>query len=83
MVFNGNTWGREADTIGVAYAYLDGGNLDIEHSQVVEVYYRLAINDYLGLTADVQYLDDDLAKADPDQENPGGWAFGVRLTAEF
>jgi porin len=83
LVFNGNARGREADTVGVAYAYLDDGNLDIEHSQVVEADHRIGINDHLGRAADVQYLDDDLAKADPDQENPGGWVFGVRLTAEF
>jgi porin len=31
----GSAWGREADTVGLAYAYLDGGNLDVRHTHVL------------------------------------------------
>ncbi|MCG6985230.1 MAG: carbohydrate porin [Thiocapsa sp.] len=80
---SGSGWGREADTIGIGYAYLEGGNGDIDHSQVFETYYRLGLNDYVGLTADVQYMEDDITWRDPRQENPKGWILGMRLTAEF
>ncbi len=53
----GAAWGRDGDNIGIGYAYVDGGNLEHAHSQAVETYSRLAINDYLALTADVQYLE--------------------------
>jgi hypothetical protein len=42
--------------IGIGYAYLEGGNLDIESTQVVEAHYRLGVNEYLGGTADVRYM---------------------------
>jgi porin len=80
---NGSGWGREPDNIGIGYAYVDGGNLDIESSQVLEAYYRFGVNDYLGITADLQYMSDDRAELDPLQENPDGWIFGLRLTAAF
>lgn len=79
----GGAWGRESDTLGLGYAYLDGGNLDIESTQVFEGYYRFVINDYLALTADVQYMSDDRVQADPTQEDPEGWIVGMRLTAGF
>ena len=79
----GHAWGREADNIGVGCAYLDGGNLDVERTQVFETYYRLGLNDYLGLTADLQYMKDTHTEADPLQQDPAGWIFGLRLTAAF
>lgn len=81
--FRGSGWGREEDNIGIGYAYLDGGNLDVDRSHVAEVYYRAVLNEYVALTADVQYMKDDLIEADPRQEDPDGWIFGLRLTAEF
>ncbi|MGB5831017.1 MAG: carbohydrate porin [Thiohalocapsa sp.] len=80
---SGSAWGREPDNIGIGYAYLAGGNLDFDHTQVVEAYYRLGLNDFLGLTADVQYMKDQRTEVDPLQEDPEGWIFGLRLTAEF
>ncbi len=79
----GNAWGRESDNIGIGYAYLEGGNLDISGSHVFEAYYRVGLNDHVGLTADVQYMSDDRTEVDPLQENPEGWILGMRLTAEF
>jgi len=76
---SGNPWKRDDDNIGLGYAYLDGGNLDISRSQVAEAYYRFVINTYLALSADIQYMKDDLINTD----NPAGFMYGLRLTAEF
>jgi hypothetical protein len=54
--------------VGLAYALVNNGNLDIETSQVLETYYRLVLNDYLAISADVLYLQDDLK----DAKNPSG-----------
>jgi hypothetical protein len=75
----GSPWKRADDNIGIGYAYLDGGNLDISQSQVAEAYYRFVINDNLALSADIQYMKDNLRN----QENPTGFIYGLRLTAEF
>jgi porin len=72
-------WGREADNVGVGYAYLDGGNLDVSSTQVAELYYRFGVNEYLGITADVQYMSDEYEE-DSDVE---GWVLGVRAVAAF
>ena len=79
----GNAWRRPNDNIGLAYAHLQGGNTDVKHSNVFEGYYRASLNQYVAITADVQYMDDDLDKVDPTQRNPHGWIFGLRATAEF
>lgn len=76
--FQGGKWGRPNDNIGLGYAYLDGGNMDINHSQVIEAYYRFVINDYLALSADIQHQQDDLT-----EESPEGFIFGLRVTAEI
>lgn len=78
---SGNLWKRENDSIGLGYAYLNGGNLDIDQTQVLEGYYRLVMNDYFSLTADVQYMKDDY-KDSADSE-PKGVILGLRATAEF
>lgn len=75
----GAGWGRNNDNIGLGYAYLNGGNLDIDTSQVAEAYYRWKLGNILGLTADVQYMKDDYEE----KQNPNGWNFGLRATAEF
>lgn len=77
--FGGAAWGREGDNVGVGYAYLDGGSLDVAHSHVAEVYYRWQLRAGLGLTADLQYQEDELDAA----AGPGGWTFGLRAAAEF
>ena len=77
----GAAWGRDGDNIGIGYAYVDGGNLEHAHSQAVETYYRLAINDYLALTADVQYLKDDYL--DPRADDVEGWILSMRAVVEF
>ena len=75
----GKLWGREKDNVGLAYALMNNGNLAIDKSQVLEAYYRIALNAYLAISADVQYMQDDLK----DAESPRGWILGTRLTAIF
>jgi porin len=77
--FKGTDWGRPADNIGLGYAYVNGGNLDIDKSQVTEVYYRWQLGEVLGLTADLQYQQDDYKTG----SGPHGWIFGLRATAKF
>jgi len=81
--FEGSGWNRDDDDIGIGYAHLGGGNQDIDRSRVFEAYYRAVLNQHTAITADVQYLQDELLKADPRQDDPTGWIFGLRLTAEF
>jgi porin len=76
---SGKLWGREDDNIGIGYAYLNGGNGDIDSSQVAEVYGRFVLNDYFALTLDVQYVKDELDEGD----DPEGFIGGLRMTAEF
>ncbi len=75
----GGPWGRSDDNIGLGYGYLNGGNLDVDRSHVAEVYYRLVMNDYLALTADVQYMNDDL----DDNDSPKGFIVGLRVVGEI
>jgi hypothetical protein len=75
----GSPWGRTDDNIGIGYAYVDGGNLDLRHTQVAEAYYRLVVNDYLALTADVQYMQDKVKEG----VSPEGFILGLRATTEF
>ncbi|MBT3256610.1 MAG: porin [Deltaproteobacteria bacterium] len=76
---SGNLWGREHDNIGIGYAYLIGGNRDVDHTDVFEVYGRFALNGIFAVTGDVQYMKDSIAAGD----SPKGWIFGLRITAEF
>jgi hypothetical protein len=77
--FKGKAWGREADNIGIGYAYLDGGNTDVKRTNAFEVYYRFVLNETLALTADAQWMSDELEGED----GPEGWIFGLRAIAEF
>jgi len=75
----GSAWNREHDNLGIGYAYLTGGNGDLRRSQVMEAYYRVAVNNYLSLTGDVQYMHDDRVSG----ENPRGFILGIRMAVEF
>lgn len=77
--FKGSGWGRENDNIGLGYAYLKGGNLDVDRTHVVEAYYRLGLNEHVALTADVQYLRDEYN----DGSKVKGWVIGMRAVAAF
>ena len=77
----GKLWGREKDSIGIGYGYLKGGNMGVDKTQVVEGYIRFALNEYVALTLDAQYMDD---KYLPDEgTNVDGWILGARMTVEF
>ncbi len=75
----GSPWGRADDNIGIGYAYLDGGNQNLTFTQVAEAYYRFVFNDYLALTADVQYMHDKVR----DGQSPKGVILGLRAVTEF
>jgi porin len=75
----GKLWRRENDNVGLGYAYGDGANLDINSSQVFEGYYRLVLTEIFAITADVQYMRDQVE----DSEDPKGFIFGARATAQF
>jgi len=106
--FKGTAWGRAADNIGIAFAYLEGPNWSpavqsaiveppdpqvvdgmveapaeatqvLARTNVFEAYYRFAFNDYLALSADVQYMKDKYREGD----DVDGWVFGLRAVAEF
>jgi porin len=78
---SGTWWGREQDNIGLAYAYINGGNAGIDRTQIAEGYVRFGINEFFALTFDLQYMEDkyDLRAG----EDVDGIIAGVRLTAEF
>lgn len=77
---NGSWWGREQDNIGIGYGYLDGGNNEIDVTQVFESYVRFGLGEFFALTLDAQYMIDDYLDTDDD---PEGWIFGIRGVAEF
>ena len=76
---SGGLWGREYDNIGIGYAHVIGGNLDVAHSDIFEIYSRFVLNDIFAVTGDVQYMKDSMKEGD----SPKGWIFGLRMTAEF
>jgi porin len=75
----GKWYGREADNIGIGYAYVNGEN-DFDYTQVAEVYWRVVLNDYFAVTADLQYMKE---KFDTDEDDIDGFIGGIRMTTEF
>lgn len=80
--FKGSGWGRATDNVGVGYAYLPGGNSNIDHSQAFETYYRLGLSEQVSLTFDLQWMQDRYHNQ-VDVQDPDGWIFGLRFTAKF
>lgn len=76
---NGRLWRREQDNIGIGYAYMGGGNQDLDNAYVFETYVRFLLNDYFAITADLQYQDNKLKQGD----SPCGFIYGVRCVVEF
>ena len=76
---SGKAYGREHDNIGIGYALLDGGNLNIEQTQAAEVYSRFQIKSSFHLTLDLQYMRDELVAGG----GPKGFIYGLRLTGQF
>ena len=82
---SGRWWGREQDTIGIGYGYLDGSEQteeSLKYTHVAEGYVRFGLNDFLSLTFDLQYMKDTYVDTASDND-VDGWIAGVRMTAEF
>ena len=77
--FDGAAWGRSQDTVGLGYAYLDGGNDGISSTHAAEVYARFAIDEALSFTADVQRTHDHTLGGGTEE----GWVLGGRVVLEF
>ena len=77
---SGSLWGREQDNWGIGYGYIDGGNDEIESTQVFETYVNFGLSEYFALTLDVQYMVDDYFDSSND---PKGWVLGLRGVTEF
>lgn len=75
----GKWYGREGDNIGIGYAYWDGKN-DFNQTQVAEVYWRFVLNNYVAVTADAQYMQDEY---DTDDNDTDGFILGIRGAVEF
>lgn len=75
----GRAWNQPGDNIGVGFAYLEGGNLDLKSTQLFEAYYRHALDYGFAVTADLQYMADRFDDAD----RVSGWIAGVRVAVEF
>ena len=68
--------------VGVAYAYLNGaGNQpgDIRDTRVFETYARYPLTQYGDISADVQWISDEVR----DAQNPHLWVIGTRLNLYF
>lgn len=68
--------------VGVAYAYLDGaGNQpgDIRHTRVIESFARYPLARCGDISADVQWISDEVI----DAQNPQLWVIGTRLSLNF
>ena len=76
---SGGLWRREQDNIGIGYAYLGGGNQDLDNADVFEAYVRFLLNKYFAITADLQYQDNKMKQGD----SPSGFIYGVRCVVEF
>ena len=78
---NVGLWNRTDDNVGIGFAYLDGGNLDVDKTYVFETYYRATLTDHLAITADAEYMKDDLENAEDD--DPKSWILGCALLQNF
>ncbi|MBW2603030.1 MAG: carbohydrate porin [Deltaproteobacteria bacterium] len=76
---NGKLWRREQDNIGIGYAYLKGGNQDLDNAYVFETYVRFLLNEYFAITADLQYQCNNMKQG----ISPSGFISGVRCVVEF
>lgn len=74
--YRGVQWSRPNDKIGLAYAYLKGGNQDLQASRVLELYYSIFINRFANISFDIQHHHDKHIQ----QKNPHAWVFSTRTT---
>jgi porin len=83
LFISGNLWGREQDSIGIGYGYLDGAEQteeSLKNTHVAEAYVNFSLHEYLLLTFDLQYMKDSYVLG---QNKVEGWIAGVRATSEF
>ncbi len=80
LSLDGGLWGRGGDQAGIGYAWLDGGNSEIDGGQVWEAYVNFALNTHLSLSFDLQYMTEDRRG---EGEKDTAWIPGLRLTASF
>lgn len=76
--FRGIAWGRKLDNIGIGLARLKGGGI-LDSTTIAETYYRLVVNPYLALTADIQFMQDRY-RTTRDIE---GFVYSLRTTFNF
>ena len=58
---------------------MDGEN-EFDYTQVAEIYWRFVLNDYLAITADAQYMQDEY---DTDEDDIDGFILGIRGAVKF
>ena len=75
----GASWGRLLDNIGAGFVYLEGGSTSLSNTRIAEAYYRLVLNPYVAITADIQFMQDRL-KQTPDIS---GFIYSLRGTVNF
>ena len=76
-------WHKHTFKFGEAHSLgITGGNTGLQRVQVAEVYYRFAMNDWLAMTGDVQYQDNEYEDVDADADIDA-WTWGMRAVVEF
>ncbi|MBW2430082.1 MAG: hypothetical protein JRF56_14070 [Deltaproteobacteria bacterium] len=56
------------------------GKNDINYTQVAEAYWRFVLNDYVAVTADAQYMQDEY---ETDEDDIDGFILGIRGAVGF
>ena len=75
----GASWGRVLDNLGAGFVYLEGGNASLSNTRIAEAYYRLVLNPYVAITADIQFMQDRFRQT-PDIS---GFIYSLRGTVNF
>nr|VFJ60061.1 MAG: porin [Candidatus Kentron sp. DK] len=76
---DGGLWGRVDDEVALGYAHLDGGNGEIEKTDILEGYVKFQLTEYADLSLDVQYLDERTTGVN----DPSGFVYGMRINGYF
>lgn len=75
----GKFWNRAGDSLGIGYAFLNGGNGEINKSQILEGYLQFELTPQFHLTFDVQWMKEEVVEGSEHQ----AWIPGVRVIASF
>ena len=86
---SGKFYGREDDTLGLAYGMaiigddwkdVDRGNgINTGDEHHVELYYNLKVNDHLNISPDIQWV----KNPNGDRDNDNVWVLGIRAQLSF